>query len=83
VARYHNVCGPNGTYDGGREQAPAAICRKVIAAKLSGEHEIQLDAPKGVCGPEQRQHADQKLINWAPLSLEDAWRRPTGGSMTR
>ena len=34
--------GPNGTYDGGREKAPAAICRKVIAAKLSGEHEIEI-----------------------------------------
>ena len=32
VARYHNVYGPNGTYDGGREKAPAAVCRKVIAA---------------------------------------------------
>src|ERR1700750_2064399 len=34
-ARYHNVYAPEGTYDGGREKAPAAICRKVIAAKLS------------------------------------------------
>jgi GDP-D-mannose 3', 5'-epimerase len=42
VARYHNVYGPNGTYDGGREKAPAAICRKVIAAKLSGSHEIEI-----------------------------------------
>jgi len=42
VARYHNVYGPDGTYDGGREKAPAAICRKVIAAKLSGEHEIEI-----------------------------------------
>ena len=42
VARYHNVYGPNGTYDGGREKAPAAICRKVIAAKLSGTHEIEI-----------------------------------------
>ena len=32
VARYHNVYGPNGTYDGGREKAPAALCRKVILA---------------------------------------------------
>ena len=36
VARYHNVYGPKGTFDGGREKAPAAICRKVIEAKLSG-----------------------------------------------
>jgi GDP-D-mannose 3', 5'-epimerase len=42
VARYHNVYGPNGTYDGGREKAPAAICRKVIAAKLSGTNEIEI-----------------------------------------
>jgi GDP-D-mannose 3',5'-epimerase len=42
VARYHNVYGPYGTYDGGREKAPAAICRKVIAAKLSGTNEIEI-----------------------------------------
>ncbi len=42
VARYHNVYGPSGTYDGGREKAPAAICRKVIQAKLSGVHEIEI-----------------------------------------
>jgi GDP-D-mannose 3', 5'-epimerase len=42
VARYHNVYGPNGTYDGGREKAPAAICRKVVEAKLSGNREIEI-----------------------------------------
>jgi nucleoside-diphosphate-sugar epimerase len=42
VVRYHNVYGPNGTYDGGREKAPAAICRKVAQAKLSGDHEIEV-----------------------------------------
>src|SRR4051812_13858095 len=42
VARYHNVYGPYGTYDGGREKAPAAICRKIIEAKLSGKHEIEV-----------------------------------------
>ena len=42
VARYHNVYGPQGTYDGGREKAPAAICRKVIEAKLSGDHRIEI-----------------------------------------
>jgi GDP-D-mannose 3',5'-epimerase len=42
VARYHNVYGPNGTYDGGREKAPAAVCRKVIQAKLSGNHDIEI-----------------------------------------
>lgn len=42
VARYHNVYGPNGSWDGGREKAPAAICRKVIQAQLSGKHEIEI-----------------------------------------
>jgi GDP-D-mannose 3', 5'-epimerase len=42
VARYHNVYGPWGTYDGGREKAPAAICRKVIAAQLAGVDEIEV-----------------------------------------
>jgi nucleoside-diphosphate-sugar epimerase len=42
VARFHNVYGPHGTYDGGREKAPAAICRKVITAKQSGNHEIEI-----------------------------------------
>jgi nucleoside-diphosphate-sugar epimerase len=42
VARYHNVYGPFGTYDGGREKAPAAICRKVIKAQLSGSKEIEI-----------------------------------------
>src|SRR4029077_17144164 len=40
IARYHNVYGPWGTWDGGREKAPAAICRKVIAAKNSSNKEI-------------------------------------------
>jgi len=42
VARYHNVYGGHGTYDGGREKAPAAICRKVIEAKLGGRNEIEI-----------------------------------------
>src|ERR687885_187056 len=42
VARFHNVYGPHGTFDGGREKAPAAICRKVIEAKLTGRHEIEI-----------------------------------------
>jgi nucleoside-diphosphate-sugar epimerase len=42
MARFHNVYGPYGTWDGGREKAPAAICRKVIAAKLSGSHSIEI-----------------------------------------
>lgn len=42
VARFHNVYGPNGAWVDGREKAPAAICRKVCAAKLSGNHEITI-----------------------------------------
>jgi nucleoside-diphosphate-sugar epimerase len=42
IARYHNVYGPFGTWRGGREKAPAAICRKVAEAKLSGRHEIEI-----------------------------------------
>ncbi|MBE7180817.1 MAG: NAD-dependent epimerase/dehydratase family protein, partial [Terriglobus roseus] len=42
VARYHNVYGPLGTWQGGREKAPAAICRKVLEAKQSGKHEIEI-----------------------------------------
>jgi len=40
IARYHNIYGPEGTYEGGREKAPAALCRKVILASDGGEIEI-------------------------------------------
>jgi nucleoside-diphosphate-sugar epimerase len=42
VARFHNVYGPHGTWDGGREKAPAAICRKVLHAEATGNHEIEI-----------------------------------------
>jgi len=42
IVRFHNVYGPHGTFDGGREKAPAAICRKVLAAKMSGDHRIEI-----------------------------------------
>src|SRR5438270_10408084 len=42
VARYHNVYGTQGSWEGGREKAPAAICRKVAQAKLTGEREIEI-----------------------------------------
>ncbi len=42
VARFHNVYGPHGTWEGGREKAPAAICRKIVAAKQTGDHEIEV-----------------------------------------
>src|SRR5689334_8371431 len=42
VARFHNVYGPHGTWEGGREKAPAAVCRKVIEARTTGRHEIEI-----------------------------------------
>ncbi len=42
IARFHNVYGPHGTWDGGREKAPAAICRKVIEAKDTGNRSIEI-----------------------------------------
>ena len=42
VARYHNIYGPFGTYDGGREKAPAALCRKIIKAKKNNKNEIEV-----------------------------------------
>ena len=42
VARYHNIYGPYGTYDGGREKAPAALCRKVLNAKRNNDNKIQV-----------------------------------------
>ncbi|HSJ52652.1 MAG TPA: NAD-dependent epimerase/dehydratase family protein [Anaerolineae bacterium] len=42
MARFHNVFGPLGTWDGGREKAPAALCRKVAVAKLTGNPEIEI-----------------------------------------
>jgi len=42
IARYHNIYGPFGTYDGGREKAPAALCRKVLQAKNKNENKIQV-----------------------------------------
>jgi nucleoside-diphosphate-sugar epimerase len=42
IARYHNVYGAHGAWVGGREKAPAAICRKIVEAKLTGRHEIEI-----------------------------------------
>jgi GDP-D-mannose 3', 5'-epimerase len=42
VVRFHNIFGPLGTWDGGREKAPAAMCRKIANAKLTGNHEIEI-----------------------------------------
>lgn len=42
VVRFHNIYGPHGTWDGGREKAPAALCRKVATAKLTGTREVEV-----------------------------------------
>ena len=42
IARYHNIYGPYGTYDGGREKAPAALCRKIIYAKKNNINKIEI-----------------------------------------
>lgn len=42
TVRFHNIFGENGCWDGGREKAPAALCRKIAVAKLTGNHEIEI-----------------------------------------
>lgn len=42
IVRFHNIFGPLGTWDGGREKAPAALCRKIAVAKLTGNHQIDI-----------------------------------------
>jgi nucleoside-diphosphate-sugar epimerase len=42
IVRFHNIFGPQGTFDGGREKAPAALCRKVALAKLTGNSEVEI-----------------------------------------
>lgn len=42
IVRFHNIYGPEGAWDGGREKAPAALCRKVAHAKLTGNREIEI-----------------------------------------
>ena len=42
IVRFHNIFGEKGTWEGGREKAPAALCRKIASAKLSGENEIEI-----------------------------------------
>ncbi len=42
IARFHNVYGPDGTYDGGREKAPAALSRKIALAGITGNNEIEI-----------------------------------------
>ena len=53
IARFHNVYGPNGTWDGGREKAPAALCRKIIEAKETGN---ERDRDLGKWGTDPQLH---------------------------
>ena len=67
VARFHNVYGPWGTWFGGREKAPAAICRKVIEAKISGKHEIDI---WGSGDPDSQLHVRRRLHQGNPIDHE-------------
>lgn len=42
IVRFHNIFGPLGTWTGGREKAPAALCRKIATAKMSGDHQVEI-----------------------------------------
>lgn len=89
VARYPNVYGPFGTYVGGREKALAAICRTVIEAQLSGNHEIEIwgDGEQTrsfmytddcVRGTEDILHSNiLKPLHLLPLVVRDLVRGPT------
>jgi len=81
VARFHNVYGPHGTWEGGREKAPAAICRKVIHAFETGEREIDIWGDGNqtrsftyikdcLCGIDRIMHSDiQEPINLGSSEL--------------
>ena len=60
IARFHNVYGPNGTWDGGREKAPAAMCRKVIEAKESGSGRY----PSGATAPRRAASCTSTIARW-------------------
>jgi len=74
TVRFHNIFGPLGTWDGGREKSPAAMCRKVAVAKLTGNPEVEIwgdgeqtrsfcyidDCVSGICKL-MRSHHDQLL----------------------
>jgi nucleoside-diphosphate-sugar epimerase len=79
IARYHNVYGPYGTWDGGREKAPAAVCRKVALAQISGKHEIEIwgtgDQTRSFMYITDCVYGTQKLLNsdWAdPINIGSA-----------
>ncbi len=78
IARFHNIYGPHGTWFGGREKAPAAICRKVIEARDTGKHEIEIwgsgEQTRSFCyiddctfGIDQIMHSDDLIA--CPINL--------------
>jgi GDP-D-mannose 3', 5'-epimerase len=76
VVRFHNIFGPLGTWEGGREKAPAAMCRKVAAAKLTGNHEIEIwgdgEQTRSFCYIDDCVEGLQRLMdsNWRePINL--------------
>jgi nucleoside-diphosphate-sugar epimerase len=76
VARYHNVYGPEGTWRGGREKAPAAICRKVAEAQVSGRHEIEIwgdgDQTRSFMYVDDCVHGSKTILAsdvWEPINL--------------
>jgi nucleoside-diphosphate-sugar epimerase len=83
VARYHNVYGPYGTYEGGREKAPAAICRKVIATRVARYHNVY--GPHGAYagGREKAPAAICRKVAAAKLSGEDEIEIWGDGEQTR
>lgn len=66
IVRFHNIFGPLGTWNGGREKAPAAICRKVALAKLTGQTEIEVwgdgEQTRSFCYIDDCLHGMQRLM---------------------
>lgn len=76
IVRFHNIFGPLGTWEGGREKAPAAMCRKVAYAKLTGNHEIEIwgdgEQTRSFCHVDDCVHGIHLLMNsdyHEPLNL--------------
>lgn len=69
IVRFHNIFGPEGTWDGGRDKAPAALCRKIAYAKLSGNPEVEIwgdgEQTRSFC------HIDDCLIGIHKLMQSD------------
>ena len=76
IVRFHNIFGPLGTWDGGREKAPAALCRKVSLAKLRGDCEIEIwgdgEQTRSFCYIDDCVEGIHRLMRsdyWQPLNL--------------